>query len=152
MILGALGHLPVGATLTNTTTILLTDNEHRVYADERRTQVDMRFAKIVRFGRTRTDVGVDINNLFNTSYATGFNQTYTRARLPSRRGQQRTRDAGWGTPTRPRLPAVRASELHAELLERRVRLQPDLTQSKGPGAIPALSSCPSKHFRLAVDI
>ncbi len=81
MILGALGHLPVGATLTGTTTILLTDNEHRVYADERRTQVDMRFAKIVRFGRTRTDVGVDINNLFNTSYATGFNQTYTQSTL-----------------------------------------------------------------------
>ena len=67
----------MGATATATTTILLTDNEHRVYADERRTQVDMRFAKIVRFGRTRTDIGVDINNLFNTSYATGFNQTYT---------------------------------------------------------------------------
>ena len=41
--------------------------------DERRTQVDMRFAKIVRFGRTRTDIGVDLNNLLNTNYATGFN-------------------------------------------------------------------------------
>ncbi len=43
---------------------------HRIYADERRTQVDMRFAKIVRFGRTRTDIGVDLNNVFNTNYAT----------------------------------------------------------------------------------
>ena len=36
----------------------------------------MRFAKVLRFGRTRTDIGVDVNNLFNTNYATGFNQTY----------------------------------------------------------------------------
>ena len=97
MIAGALGHLPVGATATGTTTILLTDNEHRVYADERRTQVDMRFAKIVRFGRTRTDVGVDINNLFNTSYATGFNQTYTQGTVtrpaPTTTGRDRAAGA-----------------------------------------------------------
>jgi hypothetical protein len=93
VIAASLGHLPVGATATGTTTILLTDNEHRVYADERRTQVDMRFAKIIRFGRTRTDVGGDINNLFNTSYATGFNQTYVY------NTDNTPRAAGWGTPT-----------------------------------------------------
>jgi hypothetical protein len=99
MIAGALGHLPVGATATNTTTILLTDNEHRVYADERRTQVDVRFAKIIRFGRTRTDVGVDINNLFNTSYATGFNQTYTQGTVAGSADNLGPRPSGWGTPT-----------------------------------------------------
>jgi hypothetical protein len=93
VIAATLGHLPVGALATGTTTIVLTDNEHRVYADERRTQVDMRFAKIVRFGRTRTDVGVDVNNLFNTSYATSFNQTYVYNTDNS------PRPAGWGTPT-----------------------------------------------------
>jgi hypothetical protein len=87
------GKLPPGATATGTTTIQLTDNEHRVYADERRTQVDMRFAKIIRFGRTRTDIGVDVNNLFNTSYATGFNQTYVF------NTDNTPRPAGWGTPT-----------------------------------------------------
>ena len=30
----------------------------------------MRFAKVFRFGRTRTDVGVDLWNLFNTNYVT----------------------------------------------------------------------------------
>ena len=99
MIAGALGHLPVGAPATGTTTILLTDNEHRVYADERRTQVDMRFAKIVRFGRTRTDVGVDVNNLFNTSYATGFNQTYTQGTVPGSADNLGPRPSGWATPS-----------------------------------------------------
>ena len=93
VIAGALGHLPPGATATGTTTILLTDNEHRTYADERRTQVDMRFAKIFRFGRTRTDIGVDVNNLFNTSYASSFNQTYVY------NTDNAPRPAGWGTPT-----------------------------------------------------
>jgi hypothetical protein len=99
MIQSALGHLPVGAALANTTTIVLTDNEHRVYADERRTQVDMRFAKIIRFGRTRTDVGVDVNNLFNTSYATGFNQTYTQGTVAGSADNLGPRPSGWGTPT-----------------------------------------------------
>jgi hypothetical protein len=99
MIVGALGHLPPGALATGTTTILLTDNEHRVYADERRTQIDMRFAKIVRFGRTRTDIGVDVNNLFNTSYATGFNQTYVQGTNPASSDNLGPRPAGWGTPS-----------------------------------------------------
>jgi hypothetical protein len=93
VIAATLGHLPPGAPAAGTTTILLTDNEHRTYADERRTQVDMRFAKIFRFGRTRTDIGVDVNNLFNTSYASGFNQTYVY------NTDNTPRPAGWGTPT-----------------------------------------------------
>ena len=93
VIAATLGHLPVGAQATGTTNILLTDNEHRVYSDERRTQVDMRFAKIVRFGRTRTDIGVDVNNVFNTGYAASFNQTYVYGT------DNVARAAGWGTPT-----------------------------------------------------
>jgi len=69
-------HLPPPATAAGTTTILLTDNEHRVYADNRRMQVVMRFAKILRFRRPRVDIGVDSNNVFNTNYATGCNTTY----------------------------------------------------------------------------
>jgi hypothetical protein len=93
VIAAALGHLPPGAPPTGTTTIPLGHNDRRIYADERRTQVDMRFAKIVRFGRTRTDIGVDLNNLFNTNYATGFNTTYTYDL------DNTPRPTGWGTPT-----------------------------------------------------
>jgi hypothetical protein len=93
VITSALGHLPPGATAAGTTNLALTDNEHRVYADERRTQVDMRFAKVLRFNRTRTDIGVDLNNLLNTNYATGFNTTYVY-------GTDNTpRPSGWATPT-----------------------------------------------------
>jgi len=89
----ALGHLPPGATATGTTNIPLGDNEHRIYADNRRTQVDMRIAKIVRFGRTRTDIGVDINNLTNANFPLGYNNTYIY-------GTDNTpRPSGWGTPT-----------------------------------------------------
>jgi len=72
----ALGHLPPGATATGTTTIALTDNANRLYVGDRRTTVDMRFAKVLRFAQTRTDIGVDLNNLFNTNYPTTYNGTY----------------------------------------------------------------------------
>jgi hypothetical protein len=75
-VLGALGRLPAGASTTGTTTITITDNDHRLYADNRQTQVDMRFAKVLRFGRTRADVGVDLSNLLNTNYATTYAGTY----------------------------------------------------------------------------
>jgi len=93
VIAAALGHLPPGATATGTTNIPLGDNEHRIYADNRRTQIDMRIAKIVRIGRTRTDIGLDLNNLTNTNFALGYNNTYIY-------GTDNTpRPSGWGTPT-----------------------------------------------------
>ena len=36
----------------------------------------MRFAKVLRFGGRRADIGVDLYNLFNTSNAIGFIETY----------------------------------------------------------------------------
>ena len=71
-----LGRLPRGASPNGNTTIDLHDSEHRIFADSRRTQIDMRLAKILRFGSTRADVGVDIGNLLNTNYATDFEDTY----------------------------------------------------------------------------
>src|SRR5262245_10983314 len=71
------GILPPGLNATGNTMIDLTDSDHLIFADTRRTQVDMRFAKVLRFGRTRTDVGVDLWNLFNTNYATMYQTTYT---------------------------------------------------------------------------
>jgi hypothetical protein len=71
------GVLPPGLLATGNSTINLSDSEHRIFAGNRRTQVDMRFAKVLRFGRTKTDVGVDLWNLFNTNYATAYQGTYT---------------------------------------------------------------------------
>ena len=89
----AYGKLPIGALATGTTTIQITDNANRVYADNRRTQVDMRFAKVLRFGRTRSDIGIDLNNLLNTNYATGYNATYTYSANNTLQG------GTWGAPT-----------------------------------------------------
>jgi hypothetical protein len=93
VVIAALGHSNPSLTAGGTTIIPLGANDQRIYSGERRTQIDMRFAKIVRFGRTRTDIGLDVNNLFNTNYATGFNTTYiyTTDNAP--------RASGWGTPT-----------------------------------------------------
>jgi hypothetical protein len=73
---GLLGRLPSGSNATGTTAITITDNDHRLFSGERRTQVDMRFAKILRFGSTRADIGVDVGNLLNTNYATSWENTY----------------------------------------------------------------------------
>jgi hypothetical protein len=43
----------------------------------RRNNIDFRVAKILRFGRTRTQVGVDIYNATNTDVVTTYNQNYT---------------------------------------------------------------------------
>jgi hypothetical protein len=77
------GDLPQ-LTATGNTTVQLLDSDHRLYVDNRRTQIDMRFAKVLRLFGTRTDVGVDLWNLLNTNYATGYEDTY---------------DATWGNPT-----------------------------------------------------
>jgi hypothetical protein len=93
VILAALGHSHPSITPTGTTVVPLGHNDRRIYADERRTQVDMRFAKIIRFGRTRADVGVDLFNLLNANYATGFNTTYQYLT------DNTPRQNGWGTPS-----------------------------------------------------
>jgi carboxypeptidase family protein len=47
-----------------------------LYSD-RRNNIDLRIAKIFRYGSTRTQVGLDVYNLTNTDVVTSFNQTYT---------------------------------------------------------------------------
>jgi len=76
VIQSVIGRLPPGAVATGNTTIDILDNDHRLYADNRRTQIDMRFAKILRFGSKRLDIGVDLSNLLNTNYTTTFENTY----------------------------------------------------------------------------
>jgi hypothetical protein len=70
-----LGRLPAGANAAQTTTVnLLAPSE--LYPLMRRTEVDVRVAKILRFGGSRLDVGVDIYNLFNSNATTTFLQTF----------------------------------------------------------------------------
>ena len=73
---GLLGRLPPGALLGGTTPVRILDDQHRLFVGGRRNQVDMRIAKIIRLGRTRLDAGLDLNNLFNTNYATAYQATY----------------------------------------------------------------------------
>ena len=76
VILAAAGRLPPGGAATGNTTVNVLDNDHRLFADNRRTQIDMRFAKIFRFGGRRADVGIDLSNLLNTNYTTTYENTY----------------------------------------------------------------------------
>jgi hypothetical protein len=82
-----LGRLPSGTNANGTTTVNLVEPA-QVYG-ERVTQVDTRFAKILRFGRTRADVGVDLYNVFNTNDPAGYEQTFDYA----------TQGATWLNPT-----------------------------------------------------
>jgi hypothetical protein len=70
-----IGRLPPGGVATGITTIEILDNDHRLYA-QRRTQIDMRVAKIFRFGSRRANVGVDLGNLLNTNYTTTYENAY----------------------------------------------------------------------------
>jgi hypothetical protein len=95
VITAALGYVPPFlSNPTATTVVPIGHNDKRIYSGERRTQIDMRIAKVVRFGPTaRVDVGVDLNNLLNTNYATGYNATYVY------NTDNAPRPSGWGTPT-----------------------------------------------------
>jgi Carboxypeptidase regulatory-like domain len=70
------GRLPPGGLATGNTNIDILDNDHRLFADNRRTQIDLRIAKIFRIGKRRADLGVDLSNLLNTNYATTYESTY----------------------------------------------------------------------------
>jgi hypothetical protein len=71
-VMAALGR-PIAGGATTTTLDLAKLGE--VYPDRLNT-VDMRFTKIVRFGRTRTNIGIDLYNLFNANTGTTFNQNF----------------------------------------------------------------------------
>src|SRR5262249_40986271 len=43
---------------------------------DRNNQLDFRFAKILKFGRTRTQIGLDLYNATNTDVPLTFNNTY----------------------------------------------------------------------------
>ena len=43
---------------------------------DRINEIDLRVAKVLRFGRTRANVGIDLYNLFNSSAVLSYNQTF----------------------------------------------------------------------------
>jgi hypothetical protein len=71
-VIAALGR-PLAGNAQNTTVNLTLPGQ--LYA-ERINSVDMRFAKILRFGRTRTNVGIDLYNMLNANTGTAFQQTF----------------------------------------------------------------------------
>jgi hypothetical protein len=71
-VLAALGRPIAGG---GTTTTLDLAKLGQVFPDGLNT-VDMRFTKIVRIGRTRANIGVDLYNLFNANTGTTFNQNF----------------------------------------------------------------------------
>ena len=70
-----LGRLPAGALNTGTTTLNLL-RPADLYPPDRQSQLDLRFAKIVRVRSMRYDLGVDLYNVFNANTATTFTQNY----------------------------------------------------------------------------
>jgi len=93
LIQSAVGRLPPGALQSGNTTVTILDTDHRLFADERRTQIDMRFAKIVRFKSNRLDIGVDLSNLLNTNYPTTYENAYQFSVGNTQQG------GTWGNPT-----------------------------------------------------
>jgi hypothetical protein len=83
-----LGRLPGTALITGNTTVNLLQTGE-MYPSARLNQLDMRFAKIVRFGSRRADIAIDLYNLFNTNHTTGFDANYGYA----------TNGADWLRPT-----------------------------------------------------
>jgi hypothetical protein len=71
-VIAALGR-PLAGSAQNATVDLTLPGE--LYAD-RINSVDMRFAKILRFGGTRANVGIDLYNMPNANTGTTFQQTY----------------------------------------------------------------------------
>jgi hypothetical protein len=62
-----------------------------LYGD-RVNEFDLRFAKILRFGRTRTNVGFDVYNVMNSAPVLTYNQTFV---LPTAANPA----GSWLTPT-----------------------------------------------------
>jgi hypothetical protein len=70
-----LGHLPAGGTSTGFQAINLLD-ANQMFAERSQYQFDMRFAKVLRFGGRRADIGIDLYNIFNVNTPTGYDGTY----------------------------------------------------------------------------
>jgi hypothetical protein len=72
-ILAANGQTPFAPGVTTQSVNLVPTSS--LFAD-RVNSVDMRFGKILRFGGTRTNIGIDLYNMFNSNVGTAFNQGF----------------------------------------------------------------------------
>jgi len=70
------GPQPLGRNLSNSTSVTVNLIEPQTFFAPRRHSYDLRVGKILRFGRTRTQVGVDIFNLTNNDEITTYSQTF----------------------------------------------------------------------------
>ena len=73
----ASGPQPLGRDLSEAANVTVNLIEPQTFFAPRRNNIDMRVAKIFRYGRTRAQIGFDIYNLTNTDVVTGFNQTFS---------------------------------------------------------------------------
>lgn len=93
-IAATLNRFPSGqTTATQTTAVNLFNNFEAYYPQI--TVVDIRVGKILRVGRTRTNIGFDIFNALNANTGQAYNGTYTRLGT----GANTTATNFWGTPT-----------------------------------------------------
>jgi hypothetical protein len=67
----------LGRSLSESANVTVNLIEPNTFYADRRNNIDMRVAKIMRFGRTRTQIGLDIYNLTNTDVVTGFNEPFS---------------------------------------------------------------------------
>jgi hypothetical protein len=72
---GGLGRLPTSGTTIGTTAVGLVQ-PGSLYGT-RFNQIDLRFGKIIRLGQTRSNLSLDVFNLFNSDVVSGASTTYT---------------------------------------------------------------------------
>jgi Carboxypeptidase regulatory-like domain len=71
------GPQPLGRNLAGVTTVTVNLIPNATQYLDRRNNIDFRAAKILRFGRTRTQVGIDVYNITNSDTVTAVNTTYS---------------------------------------------------------------------------
>jgi hypothetical protein len=71
----ALGRLPIGGLATGNTNLALLQPGSNYYT--RFNQLDLRLGKIIRLARTRSNLSLDIYNVFNSNVLSGLTATYS---------------------------------------------------------------------------
>jgi hypothetical protein len=71
----SLGRLPTGGVATGTTSLALLQPGSNYYT--RFNQLDLRLGKIIRLARTRSNLSLDIYNVFNSDVLSGLNAAYS---------------------------------------------------------------------------
>ena len=71
----SLGRLPTGGIAAGTTGLSLLPPGQNYYT--RFNQLDLRMGKIIRLARTRSNLSLDIYNIFNSAVLSGLSSTYS---------------------------------------------------------------------------